>query len=94
MKVIRFADLLGVDDPAHPYFIQLLIFPMACDAPSSKLSKLTVSTKAPFAVCNSVDLYGALDEGKGQSTHTKFGASMGPLGKRILFVRFHRTIGK
>src|SRR5712664_3409977 len=58
MKVFRFADLFGIDNPAHPYFVELI--PMLLD----QALEIDRIDQRSFAVCISADLYRLLDEGK------------------------------
>jgi hypothetical protein len=58
MKVFRFANLLRIDNPAHPYFVELV--PMLLD----QASEIDGIDQRSFAVCISSDLYRFFDEGK------------------------------
>src|SRR6266567_837678 len=57
MKVFWFANLLRIDNPAHPYFVELI--PMLLD----QALEIDGIDQRSFAVCIFADLYRLLDEG-------------------------------
>ena len=55
VKVFRFADLLGIDDPAYPYLIEIgMLFEQGLEIDG-------VDQRA-FAICHALDGDGLLDE--------------------------------
>src|ERR1700730_4892788 len=60
VKVFWFADVGGIDDPAHPYFVQLVVWRLM--VLFDQAFEIDGVDQSPFAICNSVDLYGSFDE--------------------------------
>ena len=84
MKVFRFADLLRIDNPAHPYFVELSR--MLLD----QAFEIDGIDQSAFAVCIFIDLYRFLDERK-RRTRAQSRCIDGAL---VSLSFFHWTIGK
>ena len=65
MKIVRLSDLLGIDDAADPYFVNVKRCPSYLEV--DQALEVDRIDQGPFAVGGFADLYGFFDEGQSRT---------------------------